>query len=96
MFTGLLLGTIISEMQAKRENTTKLLFHFYSSHDTTLTNILNLLNVYNSITPPLSSSILFELRERDGTHNIVVSFELKLKISVKVHTRVLKIITSTV
>lgn len=77
MFTGLLLGTIISEMQEKCENKTKLLFHFYSSHDTTLTNILNLLNVYNSITPPLSSSILFELRERDGTHNIVVSFELK-------------------
>lgn len=48
-------------------------FHFYSGHETLLVPILNALDTYDGIVPPVGATIMFEVRKKDTQHVVTVS-----------------------
>lgn len=72
MMIGPLLGSIVKDMQMKRDVNFKQTLHLYSGHDTTISSLLCTLGVYNSIAPPYSSSVIFELRLKENNFIVTV------------------------
>jgi hypothetical protein len=62
MSGGPLLKEIIDNMVKKKEGLLDRKVTLYSGHDTTVSNFLHSLGLYNFINPPFSSAVLIELR----------------------------------
>lgn len=73
---GPFLGRVLQDVRKKIDGDFNQTLHLYSGHDTTVTNVLSALGQYNFQCPPYSSSLLFELREKDDDHFITVRMNL--------------------
>lgn len=69
---GPFLGRVLEDMRKKIDGNFNQTLHIYSGHDSTIANVLSALGQYNFQLPPYSSSVLFELREKDDNYFITV------------------------
>lgn len=69
---GPFLGRVLNDVRKKIDGNFNQTLHLYSGHDSTIANVLSALGQYNFQCPPYSSSLLFELREKDDDHYITV------------------------
>lgn len=69
---GPLIANIVNEMESKSEGELNETFHFYSGHDTTISVLLTALDLYDGIPPPYSTSVIFELRQKDKDYVVTV------------------------
>lgn len=72
LFIGILLGKLIEEMELKIQGKLNSMFHFYSGHEATISGILIALEIFNDAVPPTSSSVFFELRQKDKDYVVTV------------------------
>lgn len=49
--------------------------HLFSGHDTTIATVLRALNMYQNVTPDYGAALGFELRSRDNSYYVTVSFD---------------------
>lgn len=74
--TGPLLNEIVEFFKNKtsiKPDTKKILM--YSGHDVTIGNVLNSLNIFSYHCPPYASTILFELRQKNGTNYVNIFYK---------------------
>ncbi|XP_065201847.1 prostatic acid phosphatase-like [Planococcus citri] len=72
---GPLIGNLLKEMRLKINRQLNETFHFYSGHDTTISVLLTALEIYNGIPPPYSTSVIIELREKDGNYFVTILYK---------------------
>ncbi|KAK7580589.1 hypothetical protein V9T40_001218 [Parthenolecanium corni] len=71
---GPFLGRVLEDMRKKIDGNFNQTLHIYSGHDSTIANVLSALGQYNFQLPPYSSSVLFELREKDDNYFITILY----------------------
>ncbi|XP_044741619.1 prostatic acid phosphatase-like isoform X2 [Chrysoperla carnea] len=74
---GLLFNEMIERMFSKIHNSLNpnRNMWIYSAHDTTISNVLMGLNLYNFISPPYASALMFELQKRNDSFGISIYFK---------------------
>ncbi|XP_065205541.1 uncharacterized protein LOC135835282 [Planococcus citri] len=74
--TGPFIDQLVKGMEMKIQKKLNATFHFYSGHDTTIASLLTALEMYKDIfiLPPYSSSLIFELRQKDEDHSVTILY----------------------
>jgi len=76
---GPLIKEMVNNLQQKKAGTMSpdRKVHVYSAHDTTVSNLLQGLGVFNFLMPPYFSTVLMELRKKDTSFFVTVSILFK-------------------
>lgn len=66
---------MLEHMTEKIEGKLERNISVYSAHDTTVSNLLNTLGVFNKLPPPFAATVLVELRRnlKNNEHYVTVS-----------------------
>lgn len=78
--TGPLLREIITHMKEKETGTLRQKLWLYSAHDVTLTCLMDAMGIFEPHIPPLSATLMIELR-KDKNRDYFVSVNYKLRMN---------------